>query len=269
MTAGPFMAGEAVAPPAGLRLRQICLVAPDLEPAVGDLAAILGLEVCYRDPNVAHYGLVNALLPIDSILLEVVAPVEEGTAAGRFLAKSGGQGGYMAIFSCADPGERKRNAERLGVRVAHEIDRPPYHGVQLHPRDCRGAFIEFNTTAGSDNVFGPYSPAGPDWTRAIRREVTRTLTGFEMQSPEPAALAVHWGRLLGVAPRTTADGASEIALGNARLRFRAGGREAMTGLDLDVVDPAAVIAAAERRGHAICIRGFTIAGVDVHLHRAT
>jgi hypothetical protein len=140
---------------AGLRLRQICLVARQLEPLIDDLAAIMGLRVCYRDGNVAKYGLNNALLPVNDILLEVVAPFRDGTAAGRFLDKTGGRGGYMAIFSCNDPRERERNAEAMGVRVSHVIDRPPYLGVQLHPRDCRGAFIEFNHTADSDNLFGP------------------------------------------------------------------------------------------------------------------
>src|SRR5258706_16232155 len=98
MTGGIEMAGAGY-----MRLRQICLVAPRLEPAVGDIAAIMGLNVCYRDGNVAKYGLENALLPVDTILLEVVAPLQPGTAAGRFLDKTGGQGGYMAGFSFGDP----------------------------------------------------------------------------------------------------------------------------------------------------------------------
>ena len=52
-----------------MRLRQICLVAPHLEPAISDIAAIMGLSICYRDGNVAKYGLENALLPVDTILL--------------------------------------------------------------------------------------------------------------------------------------------------------------------------------------------------------
>ena len=89
-----------------MRLRQICLVAPQLEPVIGDIAGIMGLDVCYRDGNVAKYGLENALLPVDTILLEVVAPFQPGTAAGRFIDKTGGRGGYMAIFCCDDPDER-------------------------------------------------------------------------------------------------------------------------------------------------------------------
>ncbi len=258
--------GLAAPPPrADIRLRQICLVAPQLEPVVGDLAAIFGLEVCYRDPNVARYGLANALLPIDSTLLEVVAPIETGTAAGRFLAKTGGHGGYMAIFACRDPAERKLNAARFGVRTAHEIDRPPYHGVQLHPRDCRGAFIEFNTTRGSDNIYGPYPPAGPDWTRCIRRDVTRRLAGVEMQSPDPPALAAHWGNLLGIAPRVAPDGAAEIVLVNAVFRFRAGPDDALSALAFEVVDAAAILAAASGRGYAVDGGVVSIAGVDIWL----
>jgi hypothetical protein len=68
-----------------MRLRQICLVAPQLEPVISDIAGIMGLEACYRDGNVAKYGLENALLPVDTILLEVVAPFKDGTAAGRFI----------------------------------------------------------------------------------------------------------------------------------------------------------------------------------------
>ena len=103
----------------------------------------------------------------------MVAPFQPGTAAGRFLDKTGGRGGYMAIFCCDDPDARGAHAAALGVRTANLIDHPPYHGVQLHPRDCRAAFIEFNHTAGSDDVLGPYPPAGPDWQRSIRTDVTQ------------------------------------------------------------------------------------------------
>ncbi|MGY3198694.1 hypothetical protein ACVIWU_008060 [Bradyrhizobium sp. USDA 4509] len=129
-----------------MRLRQICLVAPQLAPVIADISAIMGLDVCYRDGNVAKYGLENALLPVDTILLEVVAPFQPGpgTAAGRFIEKTGGRGGYMAIFVCEDPDARGAKANAMGVRTANVITHAPYHGVQLHPRDCRAAFIEFN-----------------------------------------------------------------------------------------------------------------------------
>ena len=71
----------------------------------------MGLNVCYRDGNVAKYGLENALLPVDTILLEVVAPFQRGHRGRRFLDKTGGRGGYMAIFCCDDPDARGKHAK--------------------------------------------------------------------------------------------------------------------------------------------------------------
>jgi hypothetical protein len=248
-----------------LRLRQICLVASHLEPAISDISAIMGLEVCYRDGNVAKYGLENALLPVDTILLEVVAPFQPGTAAGRFLDKNGGRGGYMAIFCCDDPDARGRHANGLGVRTANVITHAPYHGVQLHPRDCRAAFIEFNHTTGSDDVLGPYPPAGPDWQKSIRKDVTRALTAVEMQSPDPLGLAEHWGRITGIAVSTNARGEPELKLPNASFRFVKGPSDLMSGLTFEVADLAGVRDAARAKGCKVSGDSFDLCGVTFKL----
>jgi len=248
-----------------LRLRQICLVAPHLEPAISDIAAIMGLSVCYRDGNVAKYGLENALLPVDTILLEVVAPFQDGTAAGRFLQKTGGRGGYMAIFCCDDPDARGKHANAIGVRTANVITHAPYRGVQLHPRDCRAAFIEFNHTDGSDDVFGPYPPAGPNWQKSIRKDVTQALTGVEMQSPEPEALAEHWGRIIGIPVSKSAGGEPELRLPNASFRFVKGASDLMSGLTFRVGNVARVLDAAKAKGCAVSGDGFDLCGVTFRL----
>lgn len=250
---------------AGLRLRQICLVAPQLEPVVGDIADIMGLRVCYRDSNVERYGLTNALLPVNDVLLEVVAPFRDGTAAGRFIDKTRGRGGYMTILSCDDPRERERNAENMGVRVSHVIDRPPYLGVQLHPRDCRAAFIEFNHTADSDNILGPYPPAGPDWHKAIRKDVTMALTGVEMASSDPQGLADHWSRILGVSVSRDENGHPVIALMNGTFRFVEGESEVMTALSFAVADIDGIKKRAALRGYDVNVNAFEIGGVDFRL----
>lgn len=41
------------------RLRQICLVVPDLARAVADIEPIFGVNVCYSDPAVGQYGLLR------------------------------------------------------------------------------------------------------------------------------------------------------------------------------------------------------------------
>ena len=248
-----------------LRLRQICLVAPKLEPVISDIADIMGLKICYRDGNVAKYGLENALLPVDTILLEVVAPFQPGTAAGRFLDRTGGRGGYMAIFCCDDPDARGRHANGIGVRTANVITHAPYHGVQLHPRDCRAAFIEFNHTDGSDDILGPYPPAGPDWQNSIRKDVTQALVGVEMQSSDPQGLAGHWGRILGIAVSQNAGGAAELKLPNGVFSFVKGDSEIMSGLTFKVGDVAKVLDAAKARGRAVSGDAFELGGVTFHL----
>jgi len=248
-----------------LRLRQICLVAPRLEPVISDIADIMGLSICYRDGNVAKYGLENALLPVDTILLEVVAPFQPGTAAGRFLDKTGGRGGYMAIFCCDDPDRRGKHAKEIGVRVANTIDHAPYHGVQLHPRDCRAAFIEFNHTAGSDDILGSYPPAGPGWQKSIRKDVTHGLTGVEMQSPEPQALAEHWGRIIEIPVSKNATGEPELKLPNGSFTFVKGASDIMSGLTFKVGNVARVLDAAKAKGCAVAGDAFDLCGVTFKL----
>jgi hypothetical protein len=248
-----------------LRLRQICLVAPQLKPVISDIADIMGLSVCYRDGNVAKYGLENALLPVDTILLEVVAPFQPGTAAGRFLEKTSGRGGYMAIFCCDDPDARGARANALGVRTANVITHAPYHGVQLHPRDCRAAFIEFNHTDGSDDILGPYPPAGPDWQKSIRKDVTRALTGVEMQSPDPQGLAEHWGKIMGVLVSRNPGGEPELKLPNCSFRFVKGEADLMTGLMFKVSDVAKVREAAKAKGRNVSGDSFYLCGVTFSL----
>jgi hypothetical protein len=255
---------------ADLRLRQICLVAPTLEPAVGDIAEILGLEVCFRDPAVATYGLENALLPIGASLLEVVAPVRPDTAAGRFLERSGGRGGYMAIFDCADPEVGRRRAEALGIRVAHVIRHESYFGVQLHPRDCRAAMIEFNHTRDGGALDGPYHPAGPHWRSAVRTDQARHLIEVALESPDPAGLAAHWSRILD----TPADGGREprLELSFGAIRFveaPKGQGECLAGLQIAVVDVDGALATARRRGCPAENGAFRLAGVEFRLERAS
>src|SRR5215510_12072014 len=132
-----------------LRLRQICLVAPALPPAVRCFEQVFGLAVCFRDPNVAQYGLENVLFPIGASFLEIVAPIRPGTAAGRFLERSEGRGAYMVIFDCSDPDRRAAHAQSLGVRIASTHTYEGFRGFQLHPRDCRAAMLELDCTDGS------------------------------------------------------------------------------------------------------------------------
>ncbi|HWI29381.1 MAG TPA: VOC family protein [Stellaceae bacterium] len=251
-----------------LRLRQICLVAAELEAPLADLTEILGLAVCHRDGNVARYGLVNALLPVGGAFLEIVAPTRPGTAAGRYLERRGGDGGYMVILDCDDLERRGGHLERLGVRVANAICHDGYQGLQLHPRDTGGAMLELNRTAGGEALDGPYHPAGPSWRSARRSERTTDLVAAELQSGDPEALARRWSTILERPVSRGPEGSAEIALDLGRLRFvaaRDGRGERLGGLDLAVADRKAILAAARRRTAPVAGESLLLCGTRFRL----
>ena len=244
-----------------LRLRQICLVAPVLEPAVQALQGLFGLPVCHRDPAVGAYGLENALFVFGHQFVEVVAPLHDGMAAGRFVQRSGGLGGYMAIFDTHDPERRHAHVQALGVRVAHVLDHPGFRGIQLHPRDCRAAMLEFDRTQGNDDIDGAYAPAGPHWQRARRTDLARGLPLVDMGSPQPDDLAAHWARIIDVPLQQGDDGAPQLRFDLGALRFVPGAVERLQTLHVAVADPAAVLAAAQAGGLDVGADGVALCGV--------
>jgi hypothetical protein len=218
-----------------LRLRQICLVAPHLEPSVSTICTVLGTMVCYVDPHVEKYGLVNALMPIGNSFLEVVAPTQEGTA-GRYLDRRGGEGGYMVILDCDGIESWLTHLPAVGVRIANDLNYPgEYRGLQLHPRDTGGALLEINHSHGGAWE-GPYHPAGPRWTGVRGVEAEDMIMAAELQSGDPARLAARWSEILRrpareVAGRPTID----LDIGTLRFVQATDGRgEGLGGIDVKI-----------------------------------
>jgi hypothetical protein len=237
-----------------LRLRQIALVAHELEPAVEDLREVLGIEVGYRDPGVGRFGLENALLPIGNQLLEVVAPIEEGTAGGRYLERRGGDGGYMVITQCDDHEPRRKRVEELGIRIAHQFEVPgKFRNMQLHPKDTGGSFFEIDEQLGqgAHDPDGPWEPAGEAWKEARRLDVVTAITAAEIQSDDPSRLAARWSEIAEIPLERDATGHPTISLKDATLRFvpaTDGRGEGLGGIDVAVADRPRLLEAARRRG---------------------
>ena len=256
-----------------LRLRQICLVAPQLAPVVDAVQAIFGLPVCHRDSAVTAYGLENALFVCGHQFLEVVAPTREGTAAGRYLQRSGGRGGYIAIFDTHDPEQRRAHAQALGIRIAHVMDHAAFFGIQLHPADCRATMLEFDRSVGNERLDGAYWPAGPQWQLGQRLDRVSAIRCVDVVSPAPDVLAAHWARIIDAPLVRDAGNEPLLRFELGRIRFRRatdGTAERLDALHVDVDDPARVAAAAQ---HAGCVaevahgeRGFLLAGVRFVLH---
>src|SRR5258708_3035695 len=200
-----------------IRLRQIALVANKLAPVIEDLKAVFGLEVCYIDPGVEVFGLENSLMPVGNNFIEVVAPIKEDTAAGRYLKRRAGDGGYMVICQC-DSHEvqlaRRDRARELGIRIAMEHESEKYHVMQLHPADTGGSFFEIDWDAKGEPE-GNWDPAGGGgWREAKRTEVVSGYSAVELQSSDPAGLAERWSKNAGAPGRQGARGRIGIALDN-------------------------------------------------------
>jgi hypothetical protein len=254
-----------------MHLRQICLVANKLAPVIDDFKGVFGLEVCFIDKGVAVFGLENSLMPVGSNFIEVVAPIKENTAAGRYLKRRNGDGGYMVICQC-DSHEaqlaRKTRASALNIRFALEHESKSFHNIQLHPADTGGAFFEIDWDAKGE-LDGNWEPAGGNgWPSARRAEVIKAYAAVELQSADPRGLAERWSSIAETPLRKDSRGRFEIPLGNASVRFVEGtdGRgEGLSGIDVVVADRKRLLEAAERRGLQVADDQVTICGTRFYL----
>jgi hypothetical protein len=241
-----------------MRLRQVALVARNLEPVVGDLCAVLAVEVAFRDPGVEVFGLHNAVMPIGDTFLEVVSPKQPDTTAERYLGRRGGDGGYMVLLQCDDLDADRRRVAELGIRVVWSADLEDIRGTHLHPRDTGGAILSLDAATPASS----WRWAGPDWKSKVRTAVVAELVAVELQSADPQLLAQRWGQILDRPLRHGDNGATSIVLDQGAIRFvpAADGRgEGVGGFDVAVNDRVAVLGAARQRG-LICAGDHVVVG---------
>ncbi|MBW2288049.1 MAG: VOC family protein [Deltaproteobacteria bacterium] len=245
-----------------MRLRQIALAARDLDGPSADLADVLGLGAAYADPGVAIFGLRNAVHPVGDTFLEIVSPVKDTTAVGRFLDRRGGDGGYMVIVQSDDRAADLRRVNGLGIRVVWETELPDISTLHLHPRDVGGAILSLDVANPPES----WRWAGRDWRERSRSDVSTALVAAELRAPDPAAMARCWSQVLDRPVREFAGGGCAIDLERGCIRFATACDEnaaGLAGLDVAVRDPAAVRAAARRRGLECDGDAIRICGTEV------
>lgn len=234
-----------------MRLRQIALVAHDLEQAASDLTEVLGLSVGFRDPAVAKYGLVNVVMPVGDTFLEVVSPAQAGTTAGRLLEKRGGDGGYMVILQVPDIHAARARPAALGVRVVAEYSRPDgVYMTHLHPRDVGGAILSVDAMEPPER----WEWGGPDWKAHVRTEDCLSISGVTVQAETHEAagkMAARWAEVLGAPAETVPGGFVQRLSQGGTIRFEAatdGRGEGVSTIELTVRDPQRILARAQARG---------------------
>ena len=254
-----------------IQLRQICLVARELKPVIEDLTTILGINTCYVDPGVGKFGLENTLMPIGRNFLEVVAPVEEGTAGGRYLERRGGDGGYMVITQIDTLQNQQAIRQRAldnGIRIAWEAEREGWKLSQLHPKDMIASFFEIEYDIHED-FQGHWNPVGGlGWEDQVKQDVTVDYLGVELQGPDPTALAELWGKVSGLPVQGHGSDLS-IHFNNATIRFvpAEDGRGAgLGGLDIGVRDRKHILTQAKARDCYVSDDQVNICGTRWYLH---
>ncbi|MBS0519013.1 MAG: VOC family protein [Proteobacteria bacterium] len=181
-----------------MKLRQCVFVAKDLEASREELCDVLGIEVAYRDPNVAKWGLANVVCPTGHDFLEIVSPTQDGTSAGRYLERRKGDGGYMVILQVPDAVAERQRITSLGIRAVEQKDLPEYKYTHFHPADTAGVLLSIDQTiapAGTDPKLW-WPPASKDWLKHARSDVTNGLAGVEIQCVDPDKAADLWSKIL-------------------------------------------------------------------------
>ncbi|MGE0152171.1 MAG: VOC family protein [Reyranellaceae bacterium] len=253
-----------------MRLRQIAFVAEHLKGATEELCSLLGLEVAYRDPGVGKWGLENIVAPIGGDFLEIVAPTQPGTSAGRYLQRRQGDGGYMVILQVADALSYRKRLQAMGVRAVATRDQRDYTYTHFHPADVGGFLLSIDAGAPEDDwrqKLCNWVPAGPDWKSHLGRSGAGRLLGVELQSADPVATADLWGRLL-ERPVKSGKGGLHIPLDMGEVRFveaRDGRGSGISALDIEVADKAATLAAARARGRRLGESQIEVVGCRINL----
>ena len=197
-----------------VRLRQVVVVTRDLGGVASTLRSALDLPEPFVDPGVGEFGLENRVFAAGTDFVEVLTPVREGTAGGRYLERRGGDAGYMAIFQVDDLDAARRRVADLGIRVVWQADLADIAGTHLHPGDVPGAIVSLDRADPPES----WHWAGPRWRGGAPADaVDGGVRSLTVQTADPAAVARRWAEVLGLDAGT--DDVLRLGGAEQELRF--------------------------------------------------
>lgn len=240
-----------------LRIRQLVFASHDTSD-IEQLKTVLGLGEAFVDPGVAEFGLTNGVFSIGDQFLEVVVPVKDQTAAGRFLDRSGGLGGYMAIFQSDDLEAVRERADSQKIRRVWNIDLPDISASHLHPADIGAAIVSIDEARPA----GSWRWGGPEWRT---QTVSGGIHGLEITAADPQALSVKWGMVFGLAAISVGHDVYDLATTDGPIRFIPGDRDHLSAYDLTHPDPKACLERAHALGLTCDETSFHFCGVRIRL----
>ena len=175
-------------------LRQVAVIARNLEHCLAFWSGAFGLEECYRD-DLSGFGLSNVLLPIGDTFLEILQVEDRNSAGARFLERHG-EGLYMTILEGVDvPGLEQRLSEN-GVPIAYRITRADYASIHIHPKAMNRVLVSVDEPRHA----GSWPAAGETWRGHVRTDVLDRIAGVGFITDNGDADVGRWHRLFGLAP---------------------------------------------------------------------
>ena len=240
-----------------MKIRQVALASSNLEETDKTLRHLPGCDQSYADPEIIYFGLDNRLFTLGDCFLEVVSPVQPNTAAGRFLDRRGGDGGYMVIVQVENLAEEKVRLADTAIRTVFADDRGNAKAIHLHPKDVPGAIPSLDEMSPPESWLW----AGDEWEQRAGRYV-RGILAVEIRSPVPKATGQCWAEAYGIELMPAGEG-WRLEMDGTEIRFAydaAALEPALMAIDVDAVDLAAICAAAdglglERDGHVVTVCG--------------
>lgn len=172
------------------RLRQAVFAVRNLDRSVDYLRSDIGLGEPFADPEVAYFGLRNAVFAIGDTFLELVSPIRDETAAGRLIEKRGGDCGYMAMLQVEAVAAARERARELDIREVFEVEFDEIAEAHLHPADIGGAIVSLSEPKPS----GSWRWGGPDWQG---RSVSGSLRSLTVAVADPDATSDRWREVAG------------------------------------------------------------------------
>jgi hypothetical protein len=243
-----------------LRIRQIVFVVRDLATSSRQLAELLALDPPYRDPGVAEFGIDNAVFAFGDQFIELISPIQDGTAAGRHLERRG-EGGYMLILQTDDFDRDRGRMRELGIRTVWEKALPDIQAMHLHPKDIGGAIVSIDQPVPASS----WRWGGP-WRRQDGRRGEQRVVAVSVESTRPREMAERWATVLGPDAKL-AEGGERIALTQGSIRFvpAAARGEGLAGWTWEVADLASVRRAAGDQRLAVESDRIALFGAEVAL----
>lgn len=246
-----------------MRLRQVALVARDLERALDDIRFVLDIEVSFRDPAVAMFGLRNGVMPVGDTFLEVISPLVENCSGARYLERRKGDGGYMVIVQTDDLDAARARLDAAKLRTVLDHASGRMATLHVHPRDTGGTLLSIDSADPPQE----WDWAGPDWRASVRTKRCARIAGVEIQCADPADVASRWARALALEVVRRPQ-ALEIIAEQSLIRFTDFRDERGEGLHTILLvcnDRESVTAAAKERGLCRASDSVELAGTEFRL----